>query len=421
MGLLYDGRITMVKKPTHNKELLVSIDIGTSKVVTLVGELTSDGELQIIGYGSHPSQGLKKGVVVNIESTVKSIQQSVEAAEKMVGCEIYSAYTGIAGSHIRSFNSHGVVAIRDREVSAEDVERVIESAKAIAIPADQKILHVLPQEFIIDNQHAVREPIGMTGVRLEARVHVITGAVNAAQNIVTCMSRCGLTPKDIVLEQFASSQSILLEDEKERGVCIVDIGGGTSDIAVFSEGVIRHTAVIPVAGDQVTNDVALALHTPKHHAETIKIQHGCAIQDLTDLNHMIEVPVLGSQTTKRLSHRALTEVIEARYEELFTMVLNELKRVSAHTFIPAGIILTGGASQVAGAALLAERIFKMPIRIGVPQRATGLPEIINNPVYATGVGLLMHGLKAHKEGIKGRETQFTSLWARMKSWFQGNF
>src|SRR3990167_6636657 len=268
------GRKTMAKKP--NKDLIIGIDIGTSKVVTLVGVVASDGQLNIIGLGSHPSQGLKRGVVVNIESTVQSIQRSVEDAELMAGCEIYSAYTGIAGSHIRSINSHGIVAIRDSEVTQNDVERVIDAAKAIAIPADQRVLHVLPQEYLIDHQDSIREPIGMSGVRLEAKVHIVTGAVSAAQNIVKCMKRCGLNTNDIVLEQFASSQAILSDDEKELGVCMIDIGGGTSDIAIFTESAIRPTAFIPIACDQVTNDIAIALRTPTRNAEEIKLKYGCA-------------------------------------------------------------------------------------------------------------------------------------------------
>src|SRR3990167_61078 len=328
----------MAKKP--NKDLLVGIDIGTSKVVTLVGEMTSDGQLQVIGFGSHPSQGLKRGVVVNIESTVKSIQRSVEDAELMAGCEIYSAYTGIAGSHIRSINSHGIVAIREHEISQNDVDRVIDAAKAIAIPADQKILHVLPQEYIIDNQDSIREPIGMSGVRLEAKVHIVTGAVSAAQNIVKCMKRCGLTTSDNVLEQFASSQSILTDDEKELGVCMIDICGGTSDIAVFTEGAIRHTAVIPIAGDQVTNDIAIALRTPARNAEEIKINSGCALQDLVDTNEMIDIPMIGDRHARKIPRRALAEVVEARYEELFTLVRAELRRSGLENVIAAGIVLT---------------------------------------------------------------------------------
>ena len=412
----------MAKKPI-NKDLLVGIDIGTSKVVTLVGEITMDGKVNVIGFGSHPSQGLKRGVVVNIESTVQSIQRSVEDAEHMAGCEIFSAYTGIAGSHIRSINSHGIVAIRDHEVSPNDVERVIDAAKAIAIPADQKILHVLPQEFIIDHQNAIREPVGMSGVRLEAKVHIVTGAVSAAQNIVKCMKRCGLSANDIVLEQFASSQSILTEDEKELGVCMIDIGGGTSDIAIFTDGAIRHTAVIPIAGDQVTNDIAIALRTPTRNAEEIKIQHGCALQDLVDSNQMIDIPTTGDRVARRIPARALAEVVEARYEELFTLAHAELQRSGLEELMAAGIVLTGGASKVKGAQELAERIFKIPVRIGKPHNVTGLADIIHNPIYATGVGLLVYGQiqRQNQREVVIHQPNIKSLWARMKNWFQGNF
>jgi cell division protein FtsA len=412
----------MAKKPI-NKDLLVGIDIGTSKVVTLVGEMMSDGRLNIIGFGSHPSQGLKRGVVVNIESTVASIQRSVEDAELMAGCEIYSAFTGIAGSHIRSINSHGIVAIRDTEVSLDDIERVIDAAKAIAIPADQKILHVLPQEYVIDNQDSIREPIGMSGVRLEAKVHIVTGAVSAAQNIVKCMKRCGLVTSDIVLEQFASSQSILSEDEKELGVCMIDIGGGTSDIAIFTDGAIRHTAVIPIAGDQVTNDIAIALRMPTRNAEEIKIKYGAALQDLVDANQMIDIHTIGDRTTRRLPRRALAEVVEARYEELFSMALAELRRSGLEQYIAAGIVLTGGASKVEGAQELAERIFRVPVRIGKPNNVTGLSDIVNNPIYATGVGLLVYGhrQRQNKQEVVLDQPSMKSLWTRMKSWFQGNF
>jgi cell division protein FtsA len=411
----------MAKKPTH-KDLIIGIDIGTSKVVTLVGEVTPDSQVNIIGVGSHPSQGLKKGVVVNIETTVQSIQRSVEDAETMAGCEIFSAYTGIAGSHIRSLNSHGIVAIRDSEVSQIDVDRVIDAAKAIAIPADQKILHILPQEFTIDNQESIREPIGMAGVRLEAKVHIVTGAVGAAQNIVKCLKRCGLTANDIVLEQFASSHSTLTADEKELGVCMIDIGGGTTDIAIFTDGAIRHTAVIPIAGDQVTNDVAIALRTPTRHAEDLKIKHGCALQDLVDINQTIDVPAVGDRPARRISKRALAEVIEARYEELFSLVLAEIRRCGLEDVIAAGVVLTGGASKVEGAAELAERVFRMPIRVGTPNKVTGLADIVNNPIYATSVGLLLYGLEQRdKQPEFVANTNMKGLWARMKSWFQGNF
>lgn len=410
----------MAKKP--KKDYMVGIDIGTSKVVTIVGEVTSENKLNIVGVGSHPSQGLKRGVVVNIESTVQSIQRAVEEAELMAGCQIFSAFTGIAGSHIRSINSHGIVAIRDREVTQTDVDRVIDAARAVAIPADQKILHILPQEFIIDNQDSIREPVGMSGVRLEAKVHIVTGAVSAAQNIVKCLKRCGLAASDIVLEQFASSQSILTEDEKELGVCMIDIGGGTTDIAIFTDGAIRHTAAIPIAGDQVTNDIAIALRTPARNAEDIKIKYACAVQDLADSNQMIDIPTMGERPGRHLSRRMLAEVVEARYEELFSLVAAEIRRSGLEDLIAAGIVLTGGASKVEGAVELAERIFKMPVRLGVPQHITGLPEVINNPVYATGVGLLLYGMQqrdAQQEGLT--QSSLKGLWARMKGWFQGNF
>jgi cell division protein FtsA len=315
------------------------------------------------------------------------------------------------------------VAIRDREVSQNDVERVIDAAKAIAIPADQKILHVLPQEFIIDNQDSIREPVGMSGVRLEAKVHIVTGAVSAAQNIVKCMKRCGLATSDIVLEQFASSQSILTDDEKELGVCMVDIGGGTSDIAIFTDGAIRHTAVIPIAGDQVTNDIAIALRTPTRNAEEIKITHGCALQDLVDSTEMIDIPTIGDRAGRRISAKALAEVVEARYEELFSLAYEELRRSGLENVISAGIVLTGGASKVRGAKELAERVFNIPVRIGKPYNVTGLPDIIHNPIYATGVGLLVYGQKqrlTHRETVI-QQPSMKSLWSRMKSWFQGNF
>ncbi len=402
---------------------MVGIDIGTSKVVTIVGEITSDNKLNIIGIGSHPSQGLKKGVVVNIESTVQSIQRAVEEAELMAGCQIYSAYTGIAGSHIRSINSHGMVAIRDREVTQADIDRVIDAAKAVAIPADQKILHILPQEFIIDNQDSIREPIGMSGVRLEAKVHIVTGAVSAAQNIVKCLKRCGLMASDIVLEQFASSQSILTEDEKELGVCMVDIGGGTTDIAIFTDGSIRHTAVIPIAGNQATNDIAIALRIPTRNAEEIKLKYACALQDLTDTNQVFDIPTVGDRPGRHLSRRALAEVVEARYEELFNLVASEIRRSGLEDLLAAGVVLTGGASKIEGAVELAERVFKMPVRIGAPHHTVGMSSVMNNPVYATGVGLLLYGMQQRENQGEVSTTQpsLKTLWSKMRGWFQGNF
>ncbi len=407
-----------------DKNLIVALDIGTSKVVSIVGEVGGTGEVEIIGIGSHPSRGLKKGVVVNIESTVQSIQRAIEEAELMAGCQIHSVYAGIAGSHIKSLNSHGIVAIRDKEVGSGDVERVIDAARAVAIPADQKILHVLPQEFIIDTQEGIREPIGMSGVRLEARVHLVTGAVSAAQNIIKCVRRCGLEVDDIILEQLASSYAVLNDDEKELGVCLVDIGGGTTDIAVFTEGAIRHTAVIPIAGDQVTNDIAVALRTPTQYAEDIKIKYACALTQLANADETIEVPSVGDRPARRLARQTLAEVVEPRYEELFTLIQAELRRSGFEDLCAAGIVLTGGTSKMEGAVELAEEIFHMPVRIGVPQGISGLVDVVRNPIYSTGVGLLLFGAKNRSAGIgseSGQDNGLHDVWRRMKSWFQGNF
>jgi cell division protein FtsA len=405
------------------KNLIVGLDIGTSKVVAIVGEVTPDNEIEIIGLGSHPSRGLKKGVVVNIESTVQSIQRAVEEAELMAGCQIHSVYAGIAGSHVRSLNSHGIVAIRDKEVTPYDVERVIDAARAVAIPADQKILHILPQEFIIDAQESIREPVGMSGVRLEAKVHMVTGAVSAAQNIIKCVRRCGLEVDDIILEQLASSHSVLTDDEKELGVCLVDIGGGTTDIAVFTEGAIRHTAVIPIAGDQVTNDIAVALRTPTQYAEEIKIKYACALTQLASVEETIEVPSVGDRPDRRLARQTLAEVVEPRYEELFTLIQAELRRSGFEDLCAAGVVLTGGSSKMEGAVELAEEIFHMPVRLGTPQYVAGLVDVVRNPIYSTGVGLLLFGYqnRAMRETETRMGTGFRGVLRKMKSWFQGNF
>jgi len=408
----------MVKVPEKN--LIVGLDIGTSKVVAIVGEVSDDDQIDIIGIGSHPSRGLKKGVVINIESTVQSIQRAIEEAELMAGCQIHSAYTGIAGSHIQSLNSHGIVAIRDSEVNSADIERVIDAAKAVAIPADQKILHILPQEFIIDDQEGIREPIGMSGVRLEAKVHMVTGSVSAAQNITKCVRRCGLETDDIILEQLASSYSILTEDEKDLGVCIVDIGGGTTDIAIFTEGAIRHTAVIPIAGDQVTNDIAVALRTPTQHAEDIKVKYACALRQLTNLEDTIEVPGVGDRKPRRLSRQTLAEVVEPRYEELFSLIDAELRRSGYADIIAAGVVLTGGSSKMEGLIELAEEVFHMPVRLGSPQNVSGLADVVCNPIYATGVGLLHYGMQQQKDGHGHNYVADNSgsVWGRMKKWFK---
>lgn len=408
----------------HSSEskMIVGLDIGTSKVVAIVGEISPEGELSVVGLGSHRSNGLKKGVVVNIESTVQSIQRAVEEAELMAGCQIHSVYAGIAGSHIRSLNSHGIVAIKDREVFPQDLERVIDAAQAVAIPADQRILHILPQEYLIDEQEGVKEPLGMSGVRLEAKVHLVTCAVNAAQNIEKCIRRCGLDVEDIILEQLASSYAVLTEDEKELGVCIVDIGGGTTDIAIFTEGSIRHTGVIPIAGDQVTNDIAMALRTPTQYAEEIKIKYACALAKLTGIEETIKVPSVGDRPARDLSRQALAEVVEPRYDELFTLVQAELRRSGYEDMVAAGIVLTGGTSKMEGVIELAEEIFHMPVRLGSPQNVRGLKDIVHNPIYSTGVGLLMYGIKQQQGSDNARRTdRDQNSWARVKTWFQKNF
>jgi cell division protein FtsA len=407
------------------KRMIVGLDIGTSKVVAIVGEIGVDGTIEVVGIGSHPSKGMKKGVVVNIESTVQSIQRAVEEAELMAGCQIHSVYVGIAGSHIRSLNSHGIVAIKDREVFAHDLERVIDAAQAVAIPADQKVLHILPQEYVIDTQEGIKEPLGMSGVRLEAKVHLVTCAVNAAQNIEKCIRRCGLEVEEIILEQLASSYSVLTDDERDLGVCIVDIGGGTTDIAIFTDGSIRHTGVIPIAGDQVTNDIAMALRTPTQHAEEIKIKYACALTQLAGPDETIKVPSVGDRPPRDLSRQALAEVVEPRYDELFTLVQAELRRSGFEDMVPAGIVLTGGTSKMEGVVELAEEIFHMPVRVGYPQAVEGLNDIVRNPIYATSVGLLQYGAQHGEEGGPGPSRSGSGSsegwWSRARAWIQNNF
>lgn len=409
----------------NDSRMIVGLDIGTSKVVAIVGEINEEGQVEIVGLGTHPSRGLKKGVVVNIESTVQSIQRAIEEAELMAGCRIHSVYAGIAGSHIRSLNSHGIVAIRDREVQQQDLDRVIDAAQAVAIPADQKVLHILPQEYIIDSQEGVKEPLGMSGVRLEAKVHLVTCAVNAVQNIEKCIRRCGLDVDDIILEQLASAYAVLTEDEKELGVCLVDIGGGTTDIAIFTEGAIRHTGVIPIAGDQVTNDIAMALRTPTQYAEEIKIKYACALTQLAGPDETIKVPSVGERAPRNLSRQALAEVVEPRYDELFTLVQAELRRSGFEDMVPAGVVLTGGTAKMEGAVELAEEIFHMPVRLGEPQSVIGLSDIVRNPIYSTAVGLLIYGMKQQLDGAPqkgGRKRASTeNVLARAKKWFMGNF
>lgn len=409
----------------NEAQMIVGLDIGTSKIVAIVGEIASNGEMEIVGMGSHPSNGLKKGVVINIESTVSSIKCAIEEAELMAGCQVHSVYAGIAGSHIRGINSNGIVAIKDREVTQTDVDRVIDAAKAVAIPADQRIIHVIPQEYLIDDQDGIREPVGMSGVRLEARVHLVTGAMSAVQNIVKAVQRCGLEVDDLILEQLASSYSVLTEDEKELGVCLIDIGGGTTDIAVFTEGAIRFTANIPIAGDQVTNDIAVALRTPTQFAEEIKCRYACALSTLTNSDEVLEVPGISGGDTRQLSRQTLAEVVEPRYEELLVLVQSELRRSGFEDLCAAGIVFTGGGSTMEGVIEMAEDIFQTQVRLGLPRDIVGLVDVVKDPIHSTGIGLLKYGANTRarsgfmSESIKGQDEEV--LLKRMISWFKGNF
>lgn len=411
----------------ENTNLIVGLDIGTSKVVALVAEIMPNQDIRIIGVGTHPSRGLKKGVVINIESTVQSIQQAINEAQQMTECHIHSVYVGLAGSHIRSLNSDGSVAIHSGEVSRMDLARVLDAAQAVAIPADQRVLHTLPQDYVIDKQEGIREPLGMSGVRLEAHVHVVTCAINAAQNVEKCVSRCGLEVEGTILEQLASANAVLTEDEQELGVCLVDIGSGTTDIAIFTEGAIRHTAVIPIAGDQVTSDIAMALRTPTQYAEEIKIRYACALAKLARADETIKVPSVGDRPPRELSRQSLANVVEPRYEELFHLILSELRRSGYEDLIPAGIVLTGGTAKMEGAVELAEEIFHMPVRLGVPQGVKGMTDVVRNPIYSTAVGLLLYGMRQQAEGeLSGRAPKEATIekpsaLVRMKRWIQNNF
>ena len=396
------------------KNIIVGLDIGTSKVTAIVAEVNQDGYLDIIGIGTESSAGLKKGVVVNIDSAVQAVNKAVETAEYMSGCEIRSVTTSIAGSHIQGFNSHGIVAIRNEVVDGNDVDRVIDAAKAILIPPDQKILHILPQEFVIDKQGGIQEPVGLSGVRLEANVHMITGSIGVAQNIMTCLRNCDLELEDIVLDQLASSEAILSLEEKQQGVCVIDIGGGTTDIAVFLEGAIYHTAVIPVAGDQVTNDIAVGLRTSLSQAETIKIQHAVALKSLADPEQKID---------KNVSHLTLAEIVEPRFEELFALIQAELNHHQLLELLGAGIVITGGSAKMPGVIELAAEIFQKPVRLGVPQDISGLIEVVHNPIYSTAVGLLKYGYRAREQHQTETTVipSFKGILGRIKQWFQGHF
>lgn len=404
------------------KNLVVGLDIGTSKIVAIVGEVKPDGMLEVIGMGMHASSGMKKGMVVNIEAAVNAIQRALEEAELMADCKITEVHTGIAGSHIRSTNSRGMVKIKEKEVTQADIDRVLETASSISLPADQQILHVLVQEYSIDGQDGIKKPLGMSGMRLDVEVHIITGAVAAVQNIMKCIHRCGLEATELILQPLASSAAVLAEDEKELGVCLVDIGGGTTDIAVFTGGSIRHTAVIPIAGDQVTNDIAMALRTPTQDAEDIKIRHGCALRQLAD-DAAIEVPGVGDRGPRMLSRHTLSEVIEPRVEELYSLVQAELRRSGFEDLLSSGIVITGGSSAMHGMVELGEEIFHLPVRLGIPKYVGGLSDVVKTPRMATGVGLLLSGLESHKsnEETRNKVKTFGDVLAQMKAWFQSNF
>jgi len=406
----------------ENKELIVGLDIGTSKVVAVVAEVNAEGRLVVLALASQESKGLKKGVVVNIEETVATISRVVQDIELMADCKVKDVYTGIAGSHIRSFNSTGMVAIKDKEVTSADIDRVIETARAMPIPTDQQTLHILTQEFVIDGQDGIREPIGMSGFKLEVSVHIVTGSVAAVQNIVKSVRRCGLEVSDLVLQPLASSYATLLDDEKDLGVCLVDIGGGTTDLAVFTQGAIRHTAVIPIAGDLVTNDIAMALRTPTQHAEDIKINYGCAMSQLAAAEESIEVAGVGDRPPRKLSQRALADVIQPRIEELYQLIQNELRRSGFEDLLSSGIVITGGAAQMPGMIELGEEIFHMPVRLGVPRYKGSLDDMLDNPRYSTVFGLLLEAQAQKKRGQKVADTQdFKQVLGRMKGWFERNF
>ncbi len=405
------------------KSLIVGLDIGTSKVTALVGEYTPGEPIDVIGIGTHASHGMKRGVIVDIESTVQSIQRAVEEAELMAGCEIRSVYASISGNHTQCKNSDGVVPIRDGEVSHADMERVLEAAKAVPIPSDQKVLHAIPQEYKLDNsQEGIRNPLGMSGVRLEVRAHLVMCAQSAAQNIAKCVNRCGLQVDDLILSSLAASASVLTADEKELGVCLVDIGAGTTDIAVFAQGAVRHSASLPVAGDLVTSDIAHMLRTPTPHAEEIKVRYACALAQLATAEESIQVPSVGDRPPRRMARQTLAEAVQNRYEEIFEMVAAELRRSGYEEMVRAGLVLTGGASRMEGVVELAEEMLHMPVRVGIPQYVSGLGEVISNPVHATGVGLLLWGSQIeHPRRPTLPSGRVGSALGKLKRWFKGEF
>lgn len=404
-------------------DLIVGLDIGTTKICSIVGEVTDEG-IDIIGIGTYPSKGLRKGVVVNIESTVASIKRAIEEAELMAGCEVNTVFTGIAGGHIKGINSQGIVAVKTKEVRETDIQRVIDAAKAIAIPLDREVIHVLPQEFVIDDQGGIKEPLGMSGVRLEAKVHIVTAAVSSAQNIVKCANRTGLNVADVVLQPLASAKAVLSEDEKELGVCLVDIGGGTTDLAIFHGGAIVHTGVIALGGNNLTSDVAIGLRTPAHEAEKIKQKHGCCLPSMVAADETIEVPSVGGRPPRGLARQILVDILEPRVEEIFQLVYREIQRSGYADLLASGVVITGGTTLLQGMPELAEEVLGLPVRRGVPERVGGLVDVVNSPMYATGVGLVLYGcnnMDSRHFPIRSSEATYRKLTDRMKDWLREIF
>ena len=398
--------------------IVVGLDVGTTKICCIVGEVGDEG-IDIIGIGSAPSTGLRKGVVINIASTVSAIRRAVEEAELMAGCEISTVYTGISGGHIRGFNSHGIVAVKDGEINPADVARVIDAAKAVAIPMDREVIHILPQEYIIDDQDGIKEPLGMHGVRLEAKVHIVTAAATSALNIIKCANRTGLDVSSIVLQQLASAEAVLTDDEKDLGVCLVDIGGGTADIAIFSEGAIVHTSVLPIGGNHLTTDIALGIRTPQDEAEQIKQSHGCALVEQVEAAEQIEVPSVGGRSPRTLSRQILCEIIEARVEEIFQLVREEIRNTAYEDLLASGVVLTGGSSRLSGISEVAEDVLGLPIRVGMPKGVGGLVDVVRHPSFATGVGLVQYGAKSlvrHQEKHPPQNNFYRRTSKKVREW-----
>ncbi len=407
-----------LKKAAKQPDLLVGIDFGTTKICVVVGKSTAEG-VEIVGIGKQPSLGIRKGVVVNIPSTVEALKKAIEVAELMAGCKISNAFCGIAGSHIKGFNSAGVVAVKNREVTASDVDRAIDAAKAVAIPLDREVLHVIPQEFTVNDQEGIKDPIGMSGMRLEAKVHIVTGAVASAQNIIKCANQAGIQVNDIVLEPLASGAAALTEDEKELGVVLIDIGGGTTDVAIYVRGSVVHTGVIAMGGNHITNDIAVGLRTSIQDAENIKLSSGCAMSSLLPSDQVIEVPVVGGQKTREVSRSVLTKIIEPRVEEIFALIGQEIANSGFKHLLSSGVVITGGGSQLEGMAEIGEFVLEMPVRRGAPQGVGGLLDVVSSPIYSTAVGLLQYGKNNQKEAIHFAEPQeniYHKVMGRMKTW-----